>query len=44
MDKTYEIYFNIKNLGSYGSIPGIKEVMQSELIRVYNLYAVKTKS
>ena len=44
MDKTYKIYFNIKNLGSYGSIPGIKEVMQSELIRVYNLYAEKTNS
>lgn len=44
MDKTYKIYFNIKNLGLYGSIPGIKEVMQSELIRVYNLYAEKTNS
>lgn len=44
MNKTYKIYFNIKNLGLYGSIPGIKEVMQSELIRVYNLYAEKTNS
>ena len=44
MDKTYKIYFNIENLGLYGSIPGIKEVMQSELIRVYNLYAEKTNS
>lgn len=44
MDKTYKIYFNIENLGLYGSIPGIKEAMQSELIRVYNLYAEKTNS
>ena len=44
MNNTYKIYFNIKNLGLYGSIPGIKEVMQSELIRVYNLYAEKTNS
>ena len=44
MNNTYKIYFNIENLGLYGSIPGIKEVMQSELIRVYNLYAEKTNS
>ena len=44
MNNTYKIYFNIKNLGLYGSIPGIKEVMQSELIRVYNLYTEKTNS
>ena len=25
MNNTYKIYFNIKNLGLYGSIPGIKE-------------------
>ena len=42
MNGTYKIYFNIENLGLYGSIPGIKEAMQSELVRVYNLYAEKT--
>ena len=40
----YEVYFNVKNLGLYGAIPGLKEAMQSELIRVYNLYADKTNS
>ena len=40
----YEVYFNVKNLGLYGAIPGLKEAMQSELVRVYNLYADKTNS
>lgn len=44
MNNTYKVLFNIKNLGLYGSITGIKEAMQSELIRVYNLYAEKTNS
>ena len=44
MEKTYKILFNIDDLGLYGSIPGIKEAMQSELFRVYNLYAEKTNS
>lgn len=44
MDKTYKVYFKIENLGLYGSIPGIKEAMQSELVRVYNLYAEKTNA
>ena len=44
MNTTYKVYFNVKNLGLYGAIPGLKEAMQSELIRVYNLYADKTNS
>lgn len=44
MNNTYKVYFNVKNLGLYGSIPGIEEAMKSELIRVYNLYADKTNA
>ena len=44
MNTTYKVYFNVKNLGLYGAIPGLKEAMQSELVRVYNLYADKTNS
>ena len=44
MNKAYKVYFNVTNLGLYGLIPGLKETMQSELIRVYNLYAEKTNS
>ena len=44
MDKTYQVYFNVENLGLYGLIPGLKETMQSELIRVYNIYAEKTNA
>ena len=42
MNNTYNVLFNVENLGLYGTIPGMKEAMQSELIRVYNLYAEKT--
>lgn len=44
MNKTYQVFFNVKNLGMYGFIPGLKETMQSELVRVYNIYADKTNS
>ena len=44
MNNTYKVYFNVTNLGLYESIPGIKEAMQSELVRVYNIYADKTNS
>lgn len=44
MKNTYKVYFNVQNLGLYGSIPGIQEAMQSELIRVYNIYADKNNS
>lgn len=44
MEKTYKVIFNVKDLGLYGAIPGIEEAMQSELIRVYNMYADKTNS
>lgn len=44
MNTTFKVYFNVTNLGFYGVIPGLKEAMQSELIRVYNLYADKTNS
>lgn len=42
MTKTYQVYFNVKNLGLYGLIPGLEAAMQSELIRVYNIYAERT--
>lgn len=44
MNTTFNVCFNVKGLeGSlYGLIPGLKEEMQNELVRVYNLYADKT--
>lgn len=39
MDKTYQVYFETKNLGLYKAIPGLEETMQSELVRIYNIYA-----
>ena len=46
MNTIFNVYFNVKGLeGSlYGIIPGLKEVMQDELIRVYNLYADRTNA
>jgi hypothetical protein len=44
MKTTYKVFFNVKNLGLYGKIPGLKEAMQSELVRVYNVYADKTNA
>ena len=41
---TYQVYFNIKNLGLYGLVPNIQKAMQNELIRVYNIYADKCNS
>lgn len=42
MNTTYKVEFNVKNLGLYGLIPNLQEAMQSELVRVYNLYVEKT--
>lgn len=44
MNTAFNVYFNVKGLdGSlYGLIPGLKEAMQNELVRVYNIYADKT--
>ena len=42
MDKTYQVYFETKNLGLYKVIPGLEETMQSELVRIYNIYANMT--
>ena len=44
MTTEYKVYFNVKNLGLYGLIPGLKEAMQNEMVRVYNIYADKTNS
>ena len=41
---TFKVYFNVTDLGTYGAIPGLKDAMQSELIRVYNIYTDKTNS
>lgn len=44
MEKTYKVVFDIKNLGLYGLIPGIKKRMQDELIQVYDVYANRTNA
>lgn len=40
----YKVFYEFHNLGLYGIIPGIKEAMQSELMRVYHIYAEKCNS
>ena len=46
MNTTFKIYFNVKGLDEslYGLIPRLKEAMQNELIRVYNMYADLTNA
>ena len=46
MNTTFKVYFNVKGLDEslYGLIPGLKEAMQNELIRVYNMYADLTNT
>ena len=44
MDTNYKVIFHVKNLGLYGGIPGLQAAMESELIRVYNIYADKTNA
>lgn len=44
MNETYNLVFKFGELGMYGLIPGIKEAMQHELMRVYNIYANKCNS
>lgn len=44
MNNTYKICFNVTDLGIYGLIPGLKEAMKDELIRVYNLFAEECNS
>lgn len=46
MTKKYKVYFNVKGLeGSiYENIPGLKDAMGSELIRVYNMFADKNNA
>ena len=44
MNETYNLVFKFGELGIYGLIPGIKEAMQHELVRVYNIYANKCNS
>lgn len=44
MGKTYEVIFNVKIFGLYKMIPGLEETMQSEFVRVYNMYADQTNS
>ena len=44
MNKTYTVQFIMTDLGLYGAIPGLKEAMERELIRVYNLYADKSNN
>lgn len=44
MNNTYNVFFNVQNLGLYGKIPGLEASMQSELIRVYNVYAERTNN
>lgn len=42
MNKEYKVFFEIKNLGLYGVIPGLRNAMENEFARVYNMYANKT--
>lgn len=42
MNTTFKVYFNVKNLGLYGLIPNMQEVMQNEFVRCYNIYVDKT--
>lgn len=46
MNATFKVYFNVKGLDEslYGLIPGLKEAMQNELIRVYNMRADLTNA
>ena len=44
MEQLYKVIYKVKNLGIYGSIPGIQETTQNELMRVYDIYAKKTNS
>ena len=44
MNETYNVVFKFGELGMYRLIPGIKEAMQHELVRVYNIYADKCNS
>ena len=46
MNTTFKVYFNVKGLDEslYGLILGLKEAMQNELIRVYNMYADLTNA
>lgn len=44
MNETYNLVFKFGELGMYGLIPGIKEAMQHELMRVYHIYADKCNS
>lgn len=39
INDTYKVIFETSDLGLYGMIPGLEAAMQSELIRVYNIYA-----
>lgn len=42
MNKEYKVFFEIKNLGLYGVIPGLRNAMENEFARVYNMYVDKT--
>ena len=44
MNETYNLAFKFGELGMYGLIPGIKEAVQHELVRVNNIYADKCNS
>lgn len=46
MEKTYKAYFNVKGLNEsmYRFVEGLKEAMQQEIIRVYNIYADRANS
>lgn len=46
MNTTFKVYFDVKGLENsmYRFIPGLKDAMQNELIRVYNIYAEKANN
>lgn len=38
-EKLYKAIYTFSDLGMFGYIPGIKDAMKEELMRVYNIYA-----
>ncbi len=44
MDDLYRLHFRITNLEKYEAIPGFVECMESELMRVYDIYADKVNN
>lgn len=46
MSTTFNVYFNVQNLEKsiFGGIKGLKEAMQDEYVRVWNMFCEKSNS